>query len=161
MGRKEKYDKNFDGYNLLQKHLKAGACDTENNFECDQCTPYKWFKKRDTMLTHLKTYHTVEIPKLKCKQCHKLYGSKLSLEQHEIIHRGLAVLKKARAESQTLTKIATSETYLRKRKGQPMSKSTPAKLIPAKLIQAKSPKRSSGKGRGGKGHNSGRDGKGK
>ena len=89
--------KTFDGYNLLQKHIKSGSCETGKNFSCEECTPTKWFKKREGLVTHMKTYHTGEIEKVKCNQCGKLFGSKQSLEQHESIHRGLAVLKKAKA----------------------------------------------------------------
>ena len=49
------------------------------------------------MLTHIKIYHSGEIAKDKCNQCGKLFGSKQSLEQHEIIHRGLAVLKEGQS----------------------------------------------------------------
>ena len=75
----EKCGKVFDGDNLLQKHQKSDKCDTQKNFSCDQCTPSKWFKNRDSMLTHIKIYHTGEIPKVKCNQCGKLFGSKQSL----------------------------------------------------------------------------------
>ena len=143
----EKCGKTFDGENLLQKHLKADVCETEKNFSCDECTPSKWFKKRESMLTHMKIYHTGEIAKVKCNQGGKLFGSVQSLEQHEIIHRGLAVLKKAKAQTQALQKKVTTGPIPRKRKGQPVSKSAPAKLI-----KSSSPKGGGGgKGKGGRG----------
>ena len=57
----DKCEKGFDGYNLLQKHIKSGQCDTEKNFECDRCTPSKWFTKKDSMVTYIKTFHTGKI----------------------------------------------------------------------------------------------------
>ena len=125
----EKCGKVFDGDNLLQKHQKTDKCGTQKNFSCDQCTPSKWFKSRESMMTHIKIYHTGEISKVKCNECGKLFGTKQSLEQHEIIHRGLAVLKKAKAQTQALHKKVTTGPIAKKRKGQPMSKSAPAKLI--------------------------------
>ena len=85
------------------------------------------------MLTHMKIYHTGAIAKVKCNQCGKLFGSKQSLEQHEIIHMGLAVLKKAKAQTQALHKKVTTGSIPGKRKGQPVSKSAPAKLIKSSL----------------------------
>ena len=94
----------------------------------------------------MKTYHTGEIQKVKCNQCGKLFGSKQSLEQHEIIHRGLAVLKKAKAQTQAMQKKVSTGAIPKKRKGQPVSTSAPAKLL-----KSSSPKASKGDGKGGKG----------
>ena len=68
------------------------------------------------------------------------------VEQHEIIHRGLAVLKKAKAQTQAIQKKVSTGAIPKKRKGQPVSKSTPAKLL-----KSSSPKPSRGGGKGGKG----------
>ena len=142
----EKCGKIFYGENLLQKHLRSDNCDTQKNFSCDQCTPSKWFKKRDSMLTHIKIYHTGEIAKVKCNQREKLFGSKQSLDQHEIIHEPCCSEEGQRTDPNFIKKKLTTGPIPRKRKGQPISKSAPVKLI-----KSSSPKHSrGGKGRGGK-----------
>ena len=80
------------------------------------------------MLTHIKIYHTGEIPKVKCNQCGKLFGSKQSLEQHEIIHRGLAVLKKAKAQTQALHKKAYNWAYSKEEEGSAYFKVSSCKI---------------------------------
>ena len=138
-----KCNKEFDGQHLLSKHLKTSNCDLPKNFECDLCTPSKWFKVRANMVTHMKTYHTGEIKKVQCPQCQKVFGNQKSLEQHSIIHRGLAALARARAATQQLNKRASAKQVRPRRVGQKASKSAPAKLVPGA-----SPRR--GKGGSGK-----------
>ena len=125
-----KCNKSFDGQHLLSKHVKSATCDLPKNFECNICKPSKWFKIRSSMVTHMKTYHTEEITKLSCPQCKNIFGNKKSLDQHEIIHRGLAALKKARAQTKSLNQRASAAKVRPRKVGQKPSKSAPAKLVP-------------------------------
>ena len=113
----EKCNKSFDGQHLLAKHVKAGTCDLPKNFECNICKPSKWFKIRSFMVTHMKTFHTGEILKVTCPQCKKVFGNQKSLDQHEIIHRGLAVLAKARAQTRKLNERASAAKVRPRRVG--------------------------------------------
>ena len=124
----DKYNKEFDGQHLLAKHVKAGTCDLPKDFECNICKPSKWFKVRASMVTHMKTFHTGEILKVTCPQCKKVFGNQKSLDQHEIIHRGLTVLAKAKAQSKKLHERASAAKVRPRRVGQKPSKSAPVKL---------------------------------
>ena len=150
-----KCNKSFDGQHLLSKHVKSGTCDLPKNFECNICKPSKWFKMRSSMVTHMKTYHTGEITKLSCPKCNKVFGNKKSLDQHDIIHRGLAVLKKAKAQTKSLNQRASATKVRPRRVGQKPSKSAPAKLVPGISPKrgGRPPRRGgkSGKPSGGKG----------
>ena len=82
------------------------------------------------MVTHMKTYHTGEIRKLTCLKCNKVFGNQKSLDQHDIIHRGLAVLEKAKAQTKRLNQRASAAKVRPRSVGQKPSKSAPAKLVP-------------------------------
>ena len=60
------------------------------------------------MVTHIETSHTGEIRKLTCPKCNKVFGNQKSLDQHDIIHRGLAVLEKAKAQTKRLSERASA-----------------------------------------------------
>ena len=138
-----KCNKSFDGQHLLSKHVKAGTCDLPKNFECNICKPSKWFKLRSSMVTHMKTYHTGEIRKLTCPKCNKVFGNQKSLDQHDIIHRGLAVLEKAKAQTKRLNQRASAAKVRPRSVGQKPSKSAPAKLVPglSPKMHGRSPRR--------------------
>ena len=138
-----KCNKSFDGQHLLSKHVKSGTCDLPKNFECNICKPSKWFKLRSSMLTHMKTYHTGEIRKLTCPKYKKVFCSKKSLVQHDIIHRGLAVLEKAKAQTKRFNQRTSAAKVRPRSVGQKPSKSAPAKLVPglSPKMHGRSPRR--------------------
>ena len=72
---------------LLQKHLNSDTCNvSEKKFECDKCSPSKWFQTDKGLITHIKKYHTHEIALFKCKSCEKLIGSKGAMKRHKQWH---------------------------------------------------------------------------
>ena len=85
----------FQGDNLLKRHLRAAMCQVVKNFDCQQCKPLKWFKVRNN-LVHVKKYHTQELPMLTCNECKKVFGTKGALSNYKVLHRGAAVLTRAK-----------------------------------------------------------------
>ena len=74
--------KDFFTNALLKKHFNADTCQiAEKNFECDHCSPSRWFISNPSLLRHIKVYHTHEIQKFKCgfQGCNQLIGSKAAL----------------------------------------------------------------------------------
>ena len=89
----------FQGDNLLKRHLRAAMCNVVKNFDCQQCKPPNWFKVRNSLVEHVKKYHTQELPMLTYNECKKVFGTKGALSNHLILHRGVAVLAKAKKNS--------------------------------------------------------------
>ena len=78
--------KGFFTQALIKKHLNADTCQiSEKNFECEECKPSRWFMTNQSLVKHIKVYHTHEIEKFKCgyKECQQLIGSKSALKQHK------------------------------------------------------------------------------
>ena len=76
-------EKGFYTKYLLQKHFNSDTCNiSEKYFECNKCSPSKWFKTNNGLTTHIKKYHTHEIDLFKCKSCDKLIGSKGAMKRH-------------------------------------------------------------------------------
>ena len=121
----------FKGQNLLKRHITAGMCQVVKNFDCQQCKPPKWFKMRENLVLHVQRYHTQELSMLTCSDCNKVFGTKAALSNHMVLHRGAAVLarakqlRKAREE-----KIEKGQVPPKRKRGRP-SKSAPPKILPS------------------------------
>ena len=141
----------FQGDNLLKRHLRAAMCTVVKDFDCQQCKPPKWFKVRNSLVEHVKKYHTQELPILTCNECKKVFGTKGALSNHLILHRGAAVLAKAKKLRMARdAKIAQGKVPPKRRRGRP-SKSAPPKIIPSAEPVKKGRKGSKPTGKGAKG----------
>ena len=86
----------FKGQNLLKRHITAAMCQVVKNFDCQQYKPPKWFKMRENLVLHVQRYHTQELSMLTCSDCNKVFGTKAALSNHMVLHRGAAVLARAK-----------------------------------------------------------------
>ena len=132
------YQKLFQGDNLLKRHKKAGMCQVSKKFECNQCSPPRWFKLRERMIIHIKKYHTNELDRLTCAKCNKLFGDKSALSNHMVLHRRAEVLARARRLRQARDKKITTGDVPPKRKRGRASKSAPPRIIPSASPKAAS-----------------------
>ena len=129
--------KEFDGHNVLMKHIKRNMCHVLKNLSCNQCRVTRWFKTPEGRERHVKVYHSEDIPKLKCARCGNNYGSMSPMINHMAWHKSLDIL--ARAKRNRLAKEAAL-----KQKGQQdaecgqrvgVSQSAPAKIIRAASLK--------------------------
>ena len=65
-----------------------------------ECKPSRWFMTNQSLVKHIKVYHTHEIEKFKCgyKGCKQLIGSKSALKQHKKWHFDIEEKKRKRDE---------------------------------------------------------------
>ena len=85
------------------------------------------------LLSHIKRFHTGEIPLVVCPKCYKEFASKESLKAHNIIHIGLELLKRAKRNRQRMEQNLAVKKFTKVKPG----KSAPAKLIPSKSPMAR------------------------
>ena len=112
---------------LLQKHLNSDTCNiSEKKFECDKCTPSKWFKTDKGLITHIKKYHSHEIALFKCKSCEKLIGSKGAMKRHKQWHWDVEEKRRKRDAKIQREKEKLEELERQKERA---LKSSPAKII--------------------------------
>ena len=125
--------KTFDSQPLLKRHQRHGMCTTFKNFICQICVPTRAFKSHISLIIHIKRFHTGQIPLVLCPKCKKEFASEESLRDHNIIHLGLELLKKAKRSKLRMEQNLAAKKFA---KGKP-GKSAPAKLIPSKPPRAK------------------------
>ena len=72
----------------------------KKTFECEECKPSKWFMTNQSLVKHIKVYHTQEIENFKWgyRGCKQLIGSKSALKQHKKWHFDIEEKKRERGE---------------------------------------------------------------
>ena len=93
-------------------------CTVQKNSKCTQSKPSKWFKTRDSLVTHGKKYHSREIPLLDCPKCDKQLGSQVALEKHTDWHKKIEILERREKQKIELQKsvkeVAKRKIFARK-----------------------------------------------
>ena len=157
--------KTFDGPNLLRKHRKRETCMAKKKHQCPECLKmYITLAKRDE---HFRQHHTPGAQTWVCQKCQKVLHSLSASLNHEMWHRGLGVLARARAirqrKIQTEAMKATSKHLAKKlphvtkkKKRTPVGPKARqprvekivvdvTKSAPPKIIPRRSPRKAAGK----------------
>ena len=121
--------------------MNADTCQiAEKNFECDHCSPSRWFISNPSLLRHIKVYHIHEIQKFKYgfPGCNQLIGSKAALKKHKKWHWDINEKKRKRDEQLAKEKQRLEEEEKEKERQNLRKKSkrkvTATASSPAKLL---------------------------
>ena len=135
-------------------------CTVQKRFQCSQCL--KLYKTKDKRDDHLKNAHLPGGRKFTCETCGKELLSLGAHINHQLWHRGLTAVARARRMRERLLaakRFKLAQKALKKRKVKPAEepakkksrKVDPTKSAPGKLIGSrKSPRLASRKGKKGK-----------
>ena len=153
-------DKKCRGPASLAKHVQRKMCTVQKRFQCSQCL--KLYKTKDKRDEHLKNAHLPGGRKFTCETCGKELSSLGAHINHQLWHRGLTAVARARRMRERLLaakRFKLAQKALKKRKVKPAQEPPkkkgrqvdPTKSAPAKLIGSrKSPRLASRKGKKGK-----------